>query len=1011
MNVSPNEPFKVVYSLYEHQFLGCLFESFVVQVQHGKLTLKYQNISSRNAHEFDNGLSESDYELIKLMESIQQDAIVKKFSAISSKVSKTKAGKTSTKTANRTTNLNRKLNVYDFVNKIYDEEKGDKVTQKLIEEYIEAKKLKILNLLLEKNKLVYTMQKDGTPTGEFVEIPKKPATILFHVYKNKDNTQYYPTIRHNEKTIEFRQSDAKIVCNSPAWLLHKTILYHFDRPLEGTKLKPFLRKKFILVNKNVEQTYYQKFVASLVSVYDVIAVGFDIITKRHEPQAELHFKILSSSTASLFETVSTHQNSSSNESENTVVFELNFRYNNEIYKVSQLNENQNSHVIFENKEDKFIFTKFIRQIVIEKAIISKLKELGLTIQRGKITLPRAKAFSWITKNETTLKEVGINLKQHKNEDGKNYFIGKSQISIAINENKDWFDINAKIFFGEYQIPFIQLREYILKGQHEFTLPNGEIVLIPEEWFAEYSELFEFMQSKNERFALKKHHLALVQNLEQGNLANVTMNRKLQKLYDADNFGEIEDFELPKGFKGTLRPYQKAGYNWLRFLQEFNFGGCLADDMGLGKTVQTLALLQSQKEKEGEIAPSLLIMPTSLLYNWAVEAKKFAPDLKVWRYTGTDRNKDIVTYFPKYDVILTSYGTMRIDADILNGFYFNYVILDESQAIKNPTSAISKAVKTLKSRFKLILTGTPIENSTLDLWSQMSFVNSGLLGNQKFFKTHYQLPIEKQNDVDKARKLQTIIKPFILRRTKKQVATDLPPKVETIIYVEMSSSQEKVYEEAKSYYRNEILKHIEIQGMAKSQIMLLQGLTRLRQLANHPKMVDEEYEGDSGKFSDLWEKLQSVLSEGHKVLIFSQFVRHLTLVRKELDKENISYSYLDGATKDRKAEVENFQNNDKIKVFLLSLKAGGVGLNLTAADYVFMLDPWWNPAIEAQAVDRAHRIGQENNVFIYKFITQNSVEEKILALQQQKIALSQDLITTESSFVKTLSKNDIADILR
>lgn len=994
MNVSPNESFKVVYSLYEHQFLGCLFESFVVQVQHGKLTLKYQNISSRNAHEFDNGLSESDYELIKLMDSIQQDAVVKKFSPVSSKVGK--SGK--------------KLTIFDFVDKIYDEEKGDKVIQKLIEEYIEAKKVKILAILLEKNKLVYTMQRDGTPTGDFIEIPKNPATILFHVYRNKDNTQYYPTIRHNGNTIEFRQSDAKLVCSSPAWLLYKNILYHFDRPLEGAKLKPFLRKKFILVNKNVEETYYQKFVASLIASYDVIPVDFQIIKKQFDPKPELHFKILSSSTGSLFDTAVSAK-PVQNESENTVIFELSFRYDTEIYKVSDLNETQTGHVVFENKDDNFIFTKFIRQVVTEKVVLVKLKELGLNLQKGKVTMPRAKAFSWINNKENTLQELGILLKQHQNEEGKNYFIGKSQISISINENKDWFDINAKVFFGEYQIPFMQLRQYILKGQKEFTLPNGEIAVIPEEWFTEYSELFEFMQSKNDDFALKKHHLALVQNLEQGNLANVTMDRKLQKLYDSDNFGEIEDFKLPKGFKGTLRPYQKAGYNWLRFLQEFNFGGCLADDMGLGKTVQTLALLQAQKEKEGEIAPSLLIMPTSLLYNWAVEAKKFAPDLKVWRYTGTDRNKDITSYFPKYDVILTSYGTMRIDADILNGFYFNYVILDESQAIKNPTSAISKAVKTLKSRFKLILTGTPIENSTLDLWSQMSFVNGGLLGNQKFFKTHYQLPIEKQNDVDKSRKLQTIIKPFILRRTKKQVATDLPPKVENIIYVEMSAAQEKVYEEAKSYYRNEILKHIEMQGMAKSQIMLLQGLTRLRQLANHPKMVDSDYEGDSGKFSDLTEKLKSVLSEGHKVLIFSQFVRHLTLVRNELNKDKIKYSYLDGGTKDRKAEVENFQNDENIKVFLLSLKAGGVGLNLTAADYVFMLDPWWNPAIEAQAVDRAHRIGQENKVFIYKFITQNSVEEKILALQQQKIALSQDLITTESSFVKTLSKNDIADILK
>ena len=431
-------------------------------------------------------------------------------------------------------------------------------------------------------------------------------------------------------------------------------------------------------------------------------------------------------------------------------------------------------------------------------------------------------------------------------------------------------------------------------------------------------------------------------------------------------------------------------------------------MGLGKTVQTLAMLLAQKDS-GQRGTSLLIMPTSLVYNWEMEAQKFTPCLKVFTYTGTHREKD-VKQFERYDLVLTSYGITRLDVDILEKFYFNYIILDESQAIKNPSSNIAKAVTRLKSRSKLILTGTPLENSTLDLWSQMNFINPGLLGTQTFFKNQYLTPIEKKGDVDKARKLHSVIKPFILRRHKSQVATELPEKVEAMQYSTMTQEQEKAYEDVKAYYRDRILNHIDKEGLGKSQLVLLQGLTKLRQIANHPKMALPEYQGDSGKLEDTISQLNNVIKEDHKILIFSQFVKHLSILREYLDREGIDYAYLDGATKNRKEQVERFQNDPDLKVFLISLKAGGLGLNLTKAEYVFLLDPWWNPAIEAQAVDRAHRIGQENIVFTYKFISKNTVEEKILLLQQKKKKLASDLITTEESFVKNLSKEDIENLL-
>ncbi|MFC0261241.1 DEAD/DEAH box helicase [Fontibacter flavus] len=975
MKVSSEQPFEIVYSLFSHEFLGLLFESFAVQLdEKGRLSFAHQNISHVNAPEFASGLDEVDYKLIKWMDEMQQESVVKKFN-------------------------HKKLKPKDFLRRIYDPKTENKAVQELIEEKLEGLRAKILENL--NGKRLFEMGNDGNPIWREIDIMPEQASVLFHFRRNEENTHYFPTIKYQGEKLEWQYKNGYLICHEPAWLVVDYRLYNFKKGVDGNKLRPFLNKKFIVIPKKVEEQYYRKFVTQLVSSFDVYAVGFDIKVERSQPKALITLSDLPSNPKTdLFGNVIEE------EEEDKIVFDLQFQYGDYNFRSEEKSDN---NVELEHIGDNYIFHKVIRDLEKEKSYGDFLKNLDLPVKSSRHAMAKSKAFGWINTHRDRLQEEGIQIRQSTNGQGKKYFFGHAQISVEVKENIDWFDVHAIIKFGPYEIPFQKLRKLLLQGKTEFELPNGEIAVIPNSWFINYSEMFAFLEEQEQEEAfqlvLKKHHIALAQELQQNNLLQLTLSRKLEKLRD---FSKIEDYELPVSFKGKLRPYQKAGYNWLRFLSEYRFGGCLADDMGLGKTVQTLAMLAYEKEAHPD-ATSLLVMPTSLIYNWELEARKFTPKLRILTYTGTQRIKDN-SRFSKYDLVLTSYGIARMDVDILKGYYFNYIILDESQAIKNPGSIISKAVNELNCRQKLILTGTPVENGTMDLWSQMNFINKGLLGTQGMFKKQFLQPIEKKNDMEKAAKLHAMIKPFILRRLKTQVATDLPEKVINVKYSTMTPDQEKAYEEVKSYYREKIVNEMSIPGLKNQQFTLLRGLTQLRQIANHPKLTDKNYHGDSGKLEDVIHMVNETASEGHKVLIFSQFVRHLAIIREFLDHEKIKYAYLDGTTKDRQAQVKAFQENDSVKIFLISLKAGGVGLNLTKAEYVFLLDPWWNPAVEAQAIDRAHRIGQENKVMIYKFITRNTVEEKIMALQERKMALAGELISTEESFMKSLSKDDIEALL-
>lgn len=968
MKVSPEEPFELIYSLYEHEYLGYLFESFVVQLnEKGDLTFSHQNISSKNAKEFGSRLDDADFKIIELMDEIQQDQVANRFQK-------------------------KRQKPEEFFLKTYDKATGDPVLQKEIDSYIERRRSQIMANIAGKR--LFEMGKDGEPTWKELEVMEEPATVLFHFRKNEDNTHYFPTIKLRGEKVDFLNNESYLVCSEPAWLVANDQVFTFKKSVSGGKLKPFLKKKFILIPKDLEETYYKKFVGPLISEFDVYAKGFDIITHRPTPTPKITVSELQTTrNATLFD----DGGNASEVDNDKLLLELSFNYDQHNFNADKLSK---VSVSLEKKNEDYIFHRISRDHEGEKGIIQQLTSSGLPLRNSRITLPKTQAFDWIGRNHSLLKDFIIN----QNQGGRKFFMGESTIDLEVNEGVDWFDLKAKIKFGEFEIPFSEIRKCILKGTTEIKLPNGEIGVIPESWITRYKDLFAFSSQSDDGITLNKIHVSLVQELKEGSLAKVTMDRKLEKLL---SFDKIEEYDTPASFKGLLRPYQLAGYNWLRFLEDYNFGGCLADDMGLGKTIQALALLQHQKNESPD-GTSLLIMPTSLLYNWEMEAKKFAPSLKILNYTGVNRVKKSAR-FSKYDLVITSYGTTRIDTEILAEFYFNYIILDESQAIKNPSSLISKKVRELKSRRKLILTGTPIENSTLDLWSQLSFLNPGLLGNEAYFKKEYLIPIEKRRDEVKTIKLNSIIKPFLLRREKGQVAEDLPEKVINVRYCTMSDEQKEIYEEEKNAFRSKILDVIETDGMGKSHMILLQGLTQLRQIANHPKMVNPAYEGSSGKLEAVTYMIEDTISKGHKVLIFSQFVKHLKIVSDYLQSKNITFSYLDGSTKDRQKEVETFQNDPNVPVFLISLKAGGTGLNLTQADYVFLLDPWWNPAVEAQAIDRAHRIGQTQKVFAYKFVTKDTIEEKILKLQEHKQKLASDLITVEESFVKSLSHTDIQQL--
>lgn len=584
--------------------------------------------------------------------------------------------------------------------------------------------------------------------------------------------------------------------------------------------------------------------------------------------------------------------------------------------------------------------------------------------------------------------------------------------LGVTSGVDWFELSGQFDFDGVSAPLPRLLEAVKRGERYILLDDGSKGILPETWLAKYGKFAELGETEGEAVRFRPAQALLLDALlaEQDEVAvDSGFQHWREKLR---TFTGITPQPQPRTFRGKLRHYQEEGLGWLHFLQEFRLGGCLADDMGLGKTVQILALLESRRTRrlpKGAVRrPSLAVVPRSLVFNWLEEAARFTPRLRVLDYTGLGRAKTLAQVADT-DLVITTYGTLRRDIVSLKDLHFDYAILDEAQAIKNAEAQIAKACRLVQADYRLALSGTPVENHLGEIWSLFEFLNPGMLGRSTAFHV-----LAKNGDHAETNGLAILaagLRPFILRRTKAQVLPELPEKTEQTIFCDMPRQQRKLYDELREYYRLSLAQHIQTIGLQRAKIHVLEALLRLRQAACHPALIDPKRTREpSAKLEALLEHLQSVVAEGHKALIFSQFTSLLSLVRTLLDQQGIVYEYLDGRTRKRQERVTRFQTDPACPLFLISLKAGGHGLNLTAADYVFILDPWWNPAVEAQAVDRTHRIGQTRRVFAYRLICRNTVEEKILELQQHKRGLADAIVSADNSVMRHLTAEDLQLLL-
>lgn len=845
-----------------------------------------------------------------------------------------------------------------------------------IRPFIEKKLAEMLALIRESELPLYQKQTGSKVLYAHHAYHIHPHDVeiraTFHV--DSHTFRYQLQCYYEEQPLSLSEQKPVVALTfEPATLLLGMDLYFFPH-IESTRLLPFTKKRSISVDSSQIGKYIDNILIPIARYHDIETHGLTITEETCPCEALLSF-----------------------ESGNEQILQLSFRYGNHSFLPDTAHKMKK--IVYRKASGKVFF--FRRDTVAEEQAIRLLTDSGL--QRVddvhfKLSFDTSgkTIAEWINSHRKLLQE-SFHLSGSK--DDVPYCLDEIHIEQSCDDGPDWFELHITVVIGNLRIPFSRFRRHILEEKREYLLPDGHMILLPEEWFSKYANLFEVGIQTAEGIRLKHTFVGAVQTALSGNTL---------KKFPLKN--KIRAITVPHELKAKLRPYQHKGFSWMMSLYKQGFGGCLADDMGLGKTLQTLTLLQAIYKSDATEKPaSLIVVPTSLLHNWRREAKRFTTLTMAEYNSNTAVNKEHPeTFFGHFHLIFTTYGMVRNNIDTLRLYNFEYIVLDESQNIKNSDSLSFRSVIRLQSNHRLVLTGTPIENSLKDLWAQFHFIQPDLLGTESTFQKRFIIPI-RQGNTRLETQLRQLTAPFILRRSKSEVAPELPPLTEEIIYCDMSEEQRNSYEQEKNSLRNIFLQHPQ-SGNRLHSFSILNCILRLRQLACHPQLIFPDSTGTSGKTEQIIETFDTLRSEGHKVLIFSSFVKHLEVLAEAFRERGWKYALLTGTTNNRPSEISHFTEQKDVQAFLISIKAGGVGLNLTQADYVFITDPWWNPAVEAQAIARAHRIGQNKQVIAYRFITQNSIEEKILHLQDEKRKLVETFII-DSEALPVLSNEEWMELLK
>ncbi len=855
-------------------------------------------------------------------------------------------------------------------------------TKSLITEYFQPKLKKIFEEQSTNPFIYHLPEKKVFRTDNLVEVVLSDQFIepQFKIISQDDHFELQCRFNINgaEQPVTINE------CNNSILFLYNHTFYLWQKPEDVLQAEKFIKKGNIKLTKENWTSQMQKLIMPLTRNYKV---EFDKTLIREIKSGEPEVKLMLQ------------------EKGDYLVFQPIFTYKGFETKASDkdtitIPDGDKILIVHRNKEAEM---RFLDKLSALHSQFIRPQEGNSLILKGPDVLKN----NWFFLFVDSMKEAKVPVFGFEALRNFRFNTARPSTHIHVSSGLDWFDAKVEIDFEGQRVGIADIKRALASKQSFVQLGDGTLGILPDEWLKKYSLLFKVGDGKSDKLRLSKYHMSVIDELYENRNASelsFALDEKFERLREFKNIPEIE---APINLQPILRPYQTAGYQWLNYLNEVGWGGILADDMGLGKTVQALTMLQHYKTQEGKLM-AIVVCPTTLIYNWENEIKKFTPGLSYRIHHGSLRVRDIVE-LQNANIIITTYGTLRSDIHVLLKILFDYVVLDESQAIKNPASKVTKAACLLTARNRVCMSGTPLQNNTFDIFAQMNFLNPGLLGSMDFFRNEFANPIDKFGEQEQKDHLRKLLYPFILRRTKEQVAKDLPEKTETILFCEMESEQRKIYDAYRNSYRDKIMGVIDQQGIDKSQLTILQGLMKLRQICDSPAILNEEEKqpNHSIKLDELTREIQENIGE-HKALIFSQFLGMLGLIKQKLREEGVPFEYFDGSTSinDRQKAIENFQNNDQCRVFLISLKAGGVGLNLTAADYVYIVDPWWNPAVEQQAIDRTHRIGQTKNIFAYRMICIDTIEDKILQLQERKRKLASELISDDVNFVKALSKSDV-----